>query len=49
LPDVALKDCKISTTLDQETLTEALEELSILLSIEYKAVDDKIVISDINC
>jgi len=49
LPDVALKDCKISTTLDHETLTEALEELSILLSIEYKAVGDKIVISDINC
>lgn len=48
-PDVAIKNCKISTTLDQETLTEALEELSILLSLEYKAVGDEIVISDINC
>lgn len=48
-PDVKVKDCKISTTLDQETLSEALEELSILLSLEYKKVGDQIVISYINC
>ena len=48
-PEVAVKACKISTTLDQETLTEALEELSILLSLKYKIVGDQIIISDINC
>ena len=48
-PDVELVDCKISTTLDQETLKEALEELSIILSLEYKKVGDGIVISHINC
>ena len=47
--DIVTKDCRISTTLDQETLKEALEELSILLSLEYKTVDGEIIISQINC
>ncbi len=47
--DVDVTNCKISTTLDQETLDEALEELAILFSLEYKKVGDQIIISQINC
>lgn len=48
-PELVVSDCKISTTLDQETLLEALEELSILFSIKHEVVDDHIVITDIKC
>lgn len=47
--DAVIKDCRISTTLDQETLKEALEELSILLSLRYKEVGNEIVVTQINC
>jgi len=49
LPTLDALDCKISTTIEQESLTEALEELSILLSLQYKKVENKILITDIKC
>lgn len=48
-PDVDVTDCKISTTLEQETLDEALEELAILLSLKYNKVGDRLIITDIKC
>jgi len=48
-PELDATSCKFSTTIDQESLTEALEELAILFSLEYKSVDGVIVITDIKC
>lgn len=48
-PKLDITACKISTTIDQESLTDALEELSILLSLKYKVVEGNVVITDIKC
>lgn len=48
-PNLDVSQCKISTTIDQESLTDALEELSILLSLKYKKVDGNVLITDIKC
>ncbi len=49
IPDLDVTKCKISTTIDQETLSDALEELTILLSLQYKMVDGNVLITDIKC
>ena len=49
LSDLDVTKCKISTTIDQETLSDALEELTILLSLQYKMVDGNVLITDIKC
>lgn len=42
-------DCKITTTLDQETLAEAMSELNLLMDIKFEIEGQKLIINDISC